>query len=75
MSSQNEETIGRVSPGDLFSYSYLNVYNMQEVPIFGICIGIRRVRWAKDTLFVLTLLAGGEIAETMVTSKDKVVIY
>jgi hypothetical protein len=75
MSSQNEETIGRISPGDLFSYSYLNVYNMQEVPIFGICIGTRRTPWCKDTLFVLTLLAGGEIEETMLTLKDGVTIY
>lgn len=75
MSSPNEEIIGKVSPGDLFSYSYLNVYNMQEVPIFGICIGVRTTRWARDTLFVLALLAGGMIEETMVTSKDDVSIY
>jgi hypothetical protein len=75
MSFQNEETIGRINPGDLYSYSYMNVYNMQEVTIFGICIEVRGTRWARDTSFVLTLLAGGEIKETMISSKDEVMIY
>ena len=75
MSFQSEETTGRINPGDLYSYSYMSVYNMREVTIFGICIGVRGTRWAKDTSFVCTLLAGGEIKETMVSSKDDIVIY
>ena len=75
MSFQNEETIGRINPGDLYSFTRMSPFNMQEVTIFGICIGVRQSAWDVRVQFVNTLCAGGEIFETLVAQKDDLIIY
>jgi hypothetical protein len=75
MSSQKEEITRKVSVGDLFSFTHMSPFNMQEVTVFGICIGIRSSAWDPRVQFVNTLCAGGEIFETLITSKDELVIY
>lgn len=75
MSSQSEEITRKVSTGDLFSFTYMSPFNMQEATIFGICLGIRRSAWDARVQFVNTLCAGGEIFETLVSQKDRLIIY
>ena len=75
MSSQRGEITRKVSTGDLFSLTYMSPFNMQEVTIFGICIGTRGSKWDERVQFVNTLCSGGEIFETLVTPKDDLVIY
>ncbi len=75
MSSQSEEITRRVSIGDLFSCSYMSPFNMQEVTIFGICVGIRGSKWDERVQFVNALCAGGEIFEALITAKDDLVIH
>jgi len=48
---------------------------VQEVTIFGICIGVRNSAWDPRVQFVNTLCAGGEIFETLITSKDNIIVY
>ena len=75
MSFQNEEITRKVSIGDLYSFTRMSPFNMQEVTIFGICIGVRQSAWDVRVQFVNTLCAGGEIFETLVTQKDDLIIY
>ena len=75
MSFQNEEITRKVSIGDLYSFTRMSPFNMQEVTIFGICIGVRQSAWDVRVQFVNTLCAGGEIFETLVAQKDDLIIY
>ena len=75
MSSQRGEITRKVSIGDLFSFTHMSPFNMQEVTVFGICIGVRNSAWDVRVQFVNTLCAGGEIFETLVTQKDDLLIY
>lgn len=75
MSSQKEEITRKVSIGDLFSFTHMSPFNMQEVTVFGICIGVRSSAWDSRVQFVNTLCAGGEIFEVLVTPKDDLITY
>ena len=75
MSFQNEEITRKVSIGDLYSFTRMSPFNMQEVTIFGICIGVGRPAWDPRVQFVNTLCAGGEIFEVLVTLKDELTIH
>lgn len=75
MSSQSEEITRKVSTGDLFSFSHMSPFNMQEVTIFGICIGVRHSAWDVRVQFVNVLSAGGEIFEALVTQRDNLMIH
>jgi hypothetical protein len=75
MSSQKGEITRKVSIGDLFSFTHMSPFNMQEVTVFGICIGVRRSAWDARVQFVNTLCVGGEIFEVLVTPKDDLVTY
>ena len=75
MSSQKEEITRKVSIGDLFSFTHMSPFNMQEVTVFGICIGVRNSAWDSRVQFVNTLCAGGEIFETLIISKDELTIH
>lgn len=75
MSFQKGEITRKVSIGDLFSFTHMSPFNMQEVTVFGICISTRRSAWDPRVQFVNTLCAGGEIFETLVAQKDDLIIY
>lgn len=75
MSSPKEEITRKVSIGDLFSFTHMSPFNMQEVTVFGICIGIRRSAWDPRVQFVNTLCIDGNIFEVLITSKDDLVLH